>query len=75
VKFAVVAPEATVTLARTVAAEVFELDSVTIAPPAEAAPLSVTVPVTSWPPGTEVWPSVTVESPGLTASEAVFAAP
>jgi len=54
VNVAVVAPATTVTLAGTVAAAVLLLDSVTTAPPAGAAPLSVTVPVEVPPPVTDV---------------------
>ena len=53
VKVAVVAPAATVTDAGTWAAAVFELVSVTTAPPVGAAPLRVTVPVDEVPPTTE----------------------
>ena len=59
VNVALVAPAGTVTLPGTVAAELL-LDSVTCAPPAGAAPSSVTVPV-------ELLPPVTVV--GFTASE------
>ena len=59
VNVAVVAPAATVTFAGTVADPVL-LDSVTIAPPAGAALVSVTVPVDEVPPVTLV---------GLSASE------
>ncbi len=51
---AVVAPAATVTLEGTVAATVLLLESATVAPPAGAAPLSVTVPVEEFPPVTLV---------------------
>jgi hypothetical protein len=51
VNVALVAPAATVTLEGTLAAVVLLLESVTIAPPDGAAPLSVTVPVEELPPG------------------------
>jgi hypothetical protein len=54
VKVAVVAPAATVTDAGTWVAAVFELVSVTNAPPAGAAAVNVTVPVDEAPPTTEV---------------------
>jgi len=49
VKVVEVAPDATVTNAGTVAAEVFELESVTRAPPIGAAAVKMTVPVPDWP--------------------------
>src|SRR6266581_2763259 len=52
VKLALLAPPATVTLAGTMATDVFALDRVTTAPPEGAAPLSVTVPVDVLPPTT-----------------------
>jgi hypothetical protein len=52
VNVALVAPAATVTLAGTVAAAVLLLPSVTAAPPAGAALLSITVPVEEAPPVT-----------------------
>jgi hypothetical protein len=51
-KVAVVAPAETVTLEGTCAAAVLLLDRVTVAPPAGAAPLKVTVPVAELPPFT-----------------------
>ena len=49
VNVAEVDPVGTVTLAGTVAAVVFELESVTTAPPVPAATVRVTVPVPDWP--------------------------
>ena len=63
VNVAVVAPAATVTEAGTVAAEVFELDNVTTAPPVGAATCKVTVPVLVAPAVTEVGVSATEETP------------
>jgi hypothetical protein len=76
VNVAVDAPAATVTLAGTVARVTSSLDSATVAPPAGATPLSVTVPVTVLPLLTSVEESVTeasVATPatGLTFSTAV----
>ena len=45
----VVAPDATVTLPGTVAAEVLELERATTTPPVPAACVRVTVPVPVWP--------------------------
>jgi len=53
-KEAVVAPEATITLAGTCAADVLLLDSATTAPEAGADPFSVTVPVEEVPLITDV---------------------
>jgi hypothetical protein len=58
---ALLAPAATVTLAGTLAAVVLLLDSVIVAPPAGAAPLSITVPVEEFPPLTLVGFSVIEE--------------
>jgi hypothetical protein len=54
VNVAVVVPAATVTLDGTWATAVLLLESATVAPPAGAAPLSVTVPVEEFPPVTLV---------------------
>src|SRR5258707_12959881 len=54
VNVALVAPAATVTLDGTLATVVLLLESVTTAPLAGAAPLSVTVPVEEFPPVTPV---------------------
>ena len=80
-KVALVAPAATVTLDGTVAALVLLLESVTVAPPAGAAPLSVTVPVEEFPPMTVVGFSDSDErlggggGAGVTVSEADCVAP
>jgi hypothetical protein len=77
VNVAVVAFAATVTDAGT-EAEVLSLDSVTTAPPAGAAALSVTVPVLLVPPVTLVGLTETVDSAaaaGLTVSVAVLLTP
>jgi hypothetical protein len=76
---AVVAPCATVTLAGTVAAPLL-LDSDTVAPPAGAALVSVTVPVDDAPPVTLVGLSVIEDSDagggtGITVSVAVRLTP
>lgn len=74
-----VAPAGTVTLAGT-AAETLELVSVTTTPPAGAAPLRITVPVTPAPPTTDAGFTVTDLSEtdaaaGFTVSAAVFETP
>ncbi len=82
VNVALVAPAATVTLEGTVAAAVLLLESATVAPPAGAAPLNVTVPVEDCvPPITLVGLSVSDESvaggggAGATVIEAVRVTP
>jgi len=77
VNVAVVAPDATVTLAGTVAAAVLLLVSVTTAPDAGAAALSVTVPCDVLPPTTLAGFSVTevTTAAAATPSEAVFVTP
>jgi len=82
VNVALVAPAATVMLEGTVAAAPLLLESATVAPPAGAAPLNVTVPVEDCvPPITLVGLSVSEESvgaggaAGVTASEEVLVAP
>src|SRR3954449_10862920 len=61
-KLALFAPAGTVTLGCTVAAFVSSLDSATVKPPAGAAAVSVTVPVTGVPPTTSVGLTLTAES-------------
>src|SRR5262245_38270574 len=61
VKVAVEAPEATVTLAGTVATVVFELERLTSSPPLGAALISVTVPVAPLPPTTLVGLTLTAD--------------
>jgi hypothetical protein len=81
VNVALLAPATTVTLAGTLAAVVLLLESVTIAPPAGAAPLRVTVPVEEFPPVTLVGFSESAErvgvggGAGVTVSEADLVAP
>jgi len=81
VNVAVVAPAAAVTLDGTVAAAVLLLESATVAPPAGAGPLNVTVPVEGVPPMTLVGFSVSDERVGggggadVTVSEADRVAP
>ena len=82
VNVALVAPAATVTLEGVLATLVLLLESVTTAPPAGAAPVSITVPVEDCvPPTTLVGFSVNEESvgvgggAGVTLSEADLVAP
>jgi len=81
VNVAVVAPAATVTLDGVLATVVLLLESATVAPPAGAAPLSVTVPVEEFPPVTLVGFSESDErvggggDAGVTVSEAERVAP
>jgi hypothetical protein len=81
VKVALVAPAATTTLAGVLATLVLLLESATVAPPAGAAALRVTVPVEEFPPVTVVGFSVTDESvggggaAGVTVSEADLVTP
>ena len=81
VNVALVAPAATVTLGGVLATVVLLLESATVAPPAGAAPLSVTVPVEEFPPVTLVGFSESDErvggggDAGVTVSEAERVAP
>jgi len=81
VKVALVAPAAMTTLAGVLATLVLLLESATVAPPAGAAALKVTVPVEEFPPVTLVGFSVSEESvggggaPGVTVSEADLVTP
>lgn len=76
VNVAVAEPAVTVTLAGTVATAELLLDSVTLAPPAGAGPLRVTVPVEVLPPGTDVGFKVTELSVGMvTVRDAVRVVP
>jgi hypothetical protein len=81
VNVALVAPAATVTLDGVLAAAVLLLESATVAPPAGAAPLSVTVPVEEFPPVTLVGFNESDErvggggDAGVTVSEADRVAP
>src|SRR5260221_2558116 len=81
VNVALVAPAATVTLGGTVAAAVLLLESATVAPPAGAARLSVTVPVEEFPPVTLVGFSESDErvggggAAGITSSDGDRVAP
>jgi len=81
VNVALVAPAATVTLDGTVDAAALLLESATVAPPAGAAPLNVTVPVEEFPPVTLVGFSESDErvggggDAGVTVSEADRVAP
>ena len=76
-----VVPAATVTLNGTIAAAVLLVESATVAPPAGAGPLNVTVPVEGVPPMTLVGFSVSEETvgggggAGVTVSEAERVAP
>jgi hypothetical protein len=76
VKVAVELPAATVTLAGTTA-DVWLLESVTIAPPAGAALVKVTVPVEGFPPTTVVGLTATLEraAAGVIESDADFVTP
>ena len=81
VNVVLVVPAATVTLNGTIAAAVLLVESATVAPPAGAGPLNVTVPVEGVPPMTLVGFSVSDERVGggggadVTVSEADRVAP
>jgi hypothetical protein len=77
VKVAVELPGATMTLAGTTA-DVLLLESVTVAPPAGAAPVKVMVPVEGLPPGTLAGSSVRLDNatgPDVMVSSAVCVTP
>ena len=79
-KVAEVEPAGTMTLDGTVAAEVFELDRLTVMPPVPAAVVRVTVPVAEVPPVTEVGLTemalrAAVTGAGFTVSPAVLLTP
>jgi hypothetical protein len=76
-KVAVELPGATITLAGTTA-DVLLLESVTVAPPAGAAPVKVTVPVEGLPPSTLAGSSVMLDNatgPDVMVSSAVCVTP
>jgi hypothetical protein len=77
-KFAEVAPDRTVTDVGTLAAEEFELDSVTMAPPAGAASVRLIVPAPDWPltiaPGDTETP-LSATAGGFTANPNVSSTP
>src|SRR5436853_3783986 len=79
VNVALLAPAATITLVGTVATALLPLERETVAPPAGAGPLNVTVPVEGDPPVTLVGFSVSEErvgrACGSTVSEAVLVTP
>ena len=72
VKLVLVEPAGTVTLAGTCATEVLLLCSVTVAPPADAAPLRVTVPVELVPPTTVFGVLLNVERTGAVTVRFAF---
>jgi hypothetical protein len=72
VKVALFAPAATVTVAGTVALETLEVN-VTAAPPVEAGPVRVTVPVDGVPPATDVGDKVSDASPAAVMLRVAFA--
>jgi len=75
-KVAVLDPDATVTLAGTVATLVLVLDKVTVVPLFGAGPVRVTVPVDVPPPRSELGLKETDEAAGaVTVNDAVFVVP
>lgn len=75
VNVALVEPAAINTLAGTCAADVLELESDTVAPPAAAAPFRVIVPAELFPPTTEVGFLVTDDNVGALTVRVVVATP